>query len=301
MNKRTNMLIDKFFEDEIRCGFRVTTERKKIWAKEIEILEYFDNICKENHLNYVVGYGTLLGAARHKGFIPWDDDIDVTMMRDDYNRLQEIAPEVFEYPYSFQDSSNSSFIMNFAKIRNEKNSAIEFWNSKNDNQGIFIDVFPLDDVEDGELFSNVFTAIEKELWECAYEPEVIKRRISENENCLVDKDVLKLLLSASPAEIIEQYEIFCMNHFGKSKCVNYLSDEMYLVPKPKRLYKKWFDEVIYLPFEHLMVPAPKDYEQILTHYYGNWKEYKIGASAHEGKIYFDTEHSYKEIIAKGPA
>ena len=287
---------DSFFEEEIRCGFKVTTERKKLWAKEIEILAYFDKVCKENDINYMVGYGTLLGAVRHKGFIPWDDDIDVIMMRDEYSRLKEMATEIFEYPYSFQDSSNSSFIMNFAKIRDEKTCAIEFWES-DDNQGIFIDIFPLDDVEDGESFSNAYTEIEKELWQCAYEPEVIKRKLNEGEKCLVDRDILELLLGASYVEIIEQYENFCLNHFGKSMCVNYLSDEMYVVPKQDRMYKKWFDEIIYLPFEHLMVPAPKDYDLVLRHSYGNWKEFKIGASAHEGKIYFDTEHSYKEVLS----
>ena len=79
------------FEEEIRDGYLVTERVKKIWYTEINLLIAFDRMCKEYNLKYSVCYGTLLGAIRHKGFIPWDDDIDVFMMRDDYNKMLKIA------------------------------------------------------------------------------------------------------------------------------------------------------------------------------------------------------------------
>ena len=87
------MHIKDIHTDEIRCDFLVTTDRKKVWQVELELLAEFDRICRKYGLRYFADYGTLLGAARHKGFIPWDDDIDVTMMRPDYERLKQIMKQ----------------------------------------------------------------------------------------------------------------------------------------------------------------------------------------------------------------
>ena len=80
--------IKNIYRDEMRDGFLVTADRKKIWQVEMELLAELDGICRRHGLRYFVDYGTLLGAVRHRGFIPWDDDIDVVMMRPDYERLK---------------------------------------------------------------------------------------------------------------------------------------------------------------------------------------------------------------------
>ena len=90
------MINASFYKEEIRSGFLVTEKRKKVWAAELQMLEKFDEICQKHNLTYYAYYGTLLGAVRHQGFIPWDDDIDVVMFRDDYEKFQAIAPEEFK-------------------------------------------------------------------------------------------------------------------------------------------------------------------------------------------------------------
>ena len=80
----------EFFEDEIRNGFYVTAEMKQAWAAQIEVLDDFDKACRENGLEYFADWGTLLGAVRHGGFIPWDDDLDIEMLYRDYKRLMEV-------------------------------------------------------------------------------------------------------------------------------------------------------------------------------------------------------------------
>lgn len=82
-----------FFREEVRSGFLVTEKRKKVWAIELEILDLFDKVCRKYGLKWYAYYGTLLGAVRHQGFIPWDDDIDVVMFRDDYEKLKLVAPQ----------------------------------------------------------------------------------------------------------------------------------------------------------------------------------------------------------------
>ena len=89
---------ESFIKEEVRCDFFVSEKRKKVWYVELELLRKFDEVCKKYNLTYFVEYGTLLGAVRHNGFIPWDDDIDIIMFRDEYTKFQEIAASEFTDP-----------------------------------------------------------------------------------------------------------------------------------------------------------------------------------------------------------
>ncbi len=95
---------DSFFEDEVRDGFYVPALMKRSWAAQIEVLEVVAHICKKHHIRWFADRGTLLGAVRHKGFIPWDDDLDICMLRDDYIRFNSIIrkelPDGFYVPES---------------------------------------------------------------------------------------------------------------------------------------------------------------------------------------------------------
>ena len=118
-------LDENFFREEIRCGYKVSEKMKKVWAVELNLLEQFDKLCRENNLQYFVDSGTLLGAVRHQGFIPWDDDIDVVMFRDDYEKLKIIAKDAVSSPYFYQNSYNDLMIWAFSKLRDSRTTAIE--------------------------------------------------------------------------------------------------------------------------------------------------------------------------------
>lgn len=95
-------LIYDLYHDEMRAGFLVTTDRKKIWNVELNLLVEVDRICQNHGITYFADYGTLLGAVRHQGFIPWDDDIDLVMLRPDYERFKEIAMNEIKTPLFFK-------------------------------------------------------------------------------------------------------------------------------------------------------------------------------------------------------
>lgn len=119
---------------------------RQLQMTELEILDEFVRICEENNLHYYLVGGTLLGAVRHHGFIPWDDDIDVAMFRKDYDRFAEIAPQKLHPQYFYQcPDTDPYYFLTYAKIRKNGTEVYEerFRNAKF-HKGVFIDIFPLD-------------------------------------------------------------------------------------------------------------------------------------------------------------
>lgn len=133
------------------------TQRGIVQKDELQLLVKFDEICKKFNLKYTLAAGTMIGAVRHKGFIPWDDDIDVYMLRDDFNKLREIAP--LELPKSmFYQShyTDPEYYYPFDKIRLNGTIFKEtFLANHNINHGVFIDVFPIDLISDNKFKSTI--------------------------------------------------------------------------------------------------------------------------------------------------
>ncbi len=127
--------------------------RNKLKQKQIEIFKRFISICEKYRLTYFVVGGTALGAVRHKGYIPWDDDIDVALPREDYQRFLEVAQEELKENYFLQThKTDLDYRFDYAKIRDNNSIFMEYSVSKlNINHGIYIDVFPIDGYPENEL------------------------------------------------------------------------------------------------------------------------------------------------------
>lgn len=117
----------------------------------VDILLDVHNLCRKHGINYWIDFGTLLGAVRHKGFIPWDDDIDITMPRDDYNRFITIALDELQPKYFVQlKRTDKSYTRDWLKIRDRNSVFLEYGTvqkSKSGKHGVFIDIFPLDRID----------------------------------------------------------------------------------------------------------------------------------------------------------
>ena len=120
-----------------------------IWKAELEIMDEIDRVCTENGLRYSLAYGTLLGAVRHGGFIPWDDDIDIMMPREDYERLRAIWREKASKDFILEDETVfDDYMNNFAKVRKNHTTFLQFEieRTRSYHKGFFVDIFPGDRV-----------------------------------------------------------------------------------------------------------------------------------------------------------
>lgn len=148
-----------FLKTETKCDFLIDRNRKILWAVLLDMLLEFDRVCKKHQLTYFLAYGTLIGAIRHQGFIPWDDDLDVMMFRDDYEKFLTLKDE-FKEPLFLQNHlTDPDFASAHTTIRNSNTSAFsEIIKYQKMNHGLFMDVFPLDNVlpnEDGRRYEEI--------------------------------------------------------------------------------------------------------------------------------------------------
>lgn len=301
-------LPEKFYEDELRDGYLISSDMKKVWAVLFDLLNEFMQVCKKHNIKWWADAGTILGAARHKGMIPWDDDIDVMMMRDDYIRLCEIAPKEFKHPYFFQtEETDKGSIRGHAQLRNSETTGMikdEFKMNYNFNQGIFLDIFPIDIIPDDDtLLQEQIRNIQK------YRARYYKYcSISYRFRFRLRRNIVRMVVDF----VLHLLAISVMKqHFSYEKPYRQFVEEgqkynginssrvckMVLCPiKPRRIWNRsWFNNTVYLPFEMFQIPVPSGYKELLDTFYGDWHTYKIGAATHGG-CFFDTEKPYTEYL-----
>ncbi len=270
------LLPELWLEDEERSGFFVSTEIKKLWAVQLDLMSELDRVCKENGLVYFAGAGTLLGAVRHQGFIPWDDDMDFYMLRKDYDRLMQIS-DAFKKPYFLQNAYTDPALMRTAaRLRNSDTTFITEWDESFPvNKGIFIDIFPLDGICETEWKNLVqkykgiyyelgFKAIHKNL-DGLSRKKRIKRRVA---NVLLEVNNLwrknkEYSFSKYDANL-KKYSTEGTEWWGNRTLV-------FDCPKSRRPIDDWRN-IIEVPFEFTTIPIPKNYHEILTQQYGDYMQ-----------------------------
>ena len=157
-----SILGEDFFKEEERCDYLVSSKMKRIWAVELDMYLSFAEICEKYGLKYFVLGGTMLGAVRHNGFIPWDDDLDVGMLREDYEKFLRLATKEIKHPLFLQTPYNDpESFLSWAKIRNSTTTAVSRVTShRRFNQGLFLDILPLDFCDPNTALSmNVLNAV----------------------------------------------------------------------------------------------------------------------------------------------
>lgn len=241
--------------------------------KLLETFLFAKDFFAKHDIRYVACGGTVLGAVRHKGFIPWDDDIDIYLPRADYNRLLAMGGELRQQGYEVISVANEGYYMPFAKISRLDTTVWEFERLPM-VMGVFIDLFPLDEFDEPD---DVITARQyrSHFYFDKYINALSHYPFSSLLQCLVKGDVhglgvrvLNLWRKRNPQRYLQAFLDFEQGYVGRSgdKCVCVTQWE-------GRIFKsEWFHDVIELPFESTTVTVPRAYHDYLTVLYGDYMQ-----------------------------
>ena len=241
------------------------TELQQVQEIEKEMLVEIDRICCKYGIPYNMVGGTMLGAIRHGGFIPWDDDADIAMLRENYDRFVKIcATELDDSRFYFQDMHHTDgYRWGYGKIRRKDTAFVRHGQEHMPyEQGVFVDIFPLDSVPDGKIRRKVHQikcfVMRKKLW--AY--------VGQNtETNMWIRLLYRYWGKISREKLIQQYDkLVDENRDNQTELVRILT-----FPTPKGtygFYRKWYEEQEYYQFEDIRLKGAKDYD--------GWLRYKFG-------------------------
>lgn len=270
-------------------------ELRRWQLKLLEILVYFKEFCEAHHLRFMLAAGTCLGAVRHKGFIPWDDDLDVQMPREDYDKMIELWNKEADTSRFVCVVTNEKECSRFpmAVIRSVDTTCI-YNHSVNDDfcQGLKIDVEFLDGVPDNKLVRGYNRAL-------AYVLALFRaQRVPERASRL-KTNVARFLLWLVPSKAARwKISVYCEKQikkykFGESEYVRYLACAL----RPS----KSFVEQIYLDFEGYKMPVPAGFDAVLRAAYGDYMQFppeEARKPATDNLVFYDLDRSYLEYKGK---
>ena len=242
---------------------------EEIKSIEFEMFCWFDDFCKAHEIKYFLFYGTLLGAIRHKGFIPWDDDIDIGMLREDYDKLIDIMKITSGRYQFFTPENNKKYNYQFGKLIDTNTYVLEDGISCGINMGFWLDIFPFDnDVPD----INKRISLKKKLDFMNSLFDFIRstsKPKSKGIKFLFTK-VLKVIFKVIGTRWLMNLYLYLIKKENKYKS-NLVSLKTVFYT-PARIYSKDNLKSISWEFEGHMFPVPKDYDYVLRTLYGKYME-----------------------------
>ena len=264
--------------------------KRNLQLKILEMVKYLDSFCKENQIEYYIIYGSCLGAVRHKGFIPWDDDFDVGMTLENYNKFISLCKTKLDTNKYFLQTleTEPNYNLSFAKLRDINTTLIEEGNKNIPiTYGVYIDIFPIVGLPKGKLKRAILS---------------INRAfaLSANINVINNKflyNIFRIILKIFGKKNILKYCSKQAKKYSCQDCEEWCSVFDRDGLKINSITKTIMGKPTYVPFEDIELPIPEKYDEYLKHIYGDYMKIPTPEQikAHEHTAYIlDLEHSYEE-------
>lgn len=281
---------ENYFKEEVRSDFTISSTMKRAWAAQLEVLVRIIDICDKYHIQYHAAWGTLLGTIRHRGFIPWDDDIDIEMKRNDYIRFLKAAPPELPAEYCILNTyTEENWKEPFTRITNGRSIDISPKRLEQFHNCPFvvgIDIFPLDNIpdnpEDAKYQMELLNLI-----------DTVKTLLKGNENLSSIPGGTEIMPQCEAAfqEGLDTLEAYTGVHIEQTNNIRNQLNRLYdkicmmsdredsrfltLLPwyqsHPDYLLKReWLSETTLMPFENIQIAVPKAYDEILRRCYGDY-------------------------------
>lgn len=235
---------------------------------QYEILKIFDSMCKDCGIKFFLAYGTLLGAVRDKGFIEWDDDIDLWVYREDLKRIKEQFYNYFDSKiYFFQDIFTDPYCMSPEMSRICVNDTYK-WAEGNENErfhtGIYFDLFPLDNgLGDERDCDNVKKFAKKH--------NLLTAQLKTNKTESIRSSIIRKCIRMVPRKIVTSYVMSTINSYVQNPRSQHLISfpASYAGTNRAVFETRFFESTINMQFEDLMLPCPSCYDELLEYMYGS--------------------------------
>lgn len=290
-------------EGEYICGYYVSSKQKRIISVYIDLLAEFRRLCEKNGLTWWIAFGTLLGAVRHRGFIPWDDDVDLFMPRADFDRLQNMTNEQFgtEGAYFLQNTrTDPACVQSLIRFRRGDTTDIRDYDLSYArrhpgqpayNMGINLAIFPLDTVPSSRLCFSLQSRTAYLLRGICY------RATNPDRGKPVQHFVCAAVYRAVGGQRLMRW-LHRLYRAPRRIREDLVQNFEGLYPASHLWPKADFDKTIRLPFEDIDVPAPAGCDDILRRTYGDYRQFppeEQRTGRHDGVT--DPDRSYPEVLA----
>ncbi|MBR4667265.1 MAG: LicD family protein [Butyrivibrio sp.] len=312
----------EFFEDEVRNGFVVTSMMKRYWASQLKVLAEIASICDRHGIRWYADNGTLIGAVRHEGYIPWDDDLDICMLRSDFLRFFEIAETELPKEYKILTMEKEpdykeiiGRIVNSTSINYSEAHLSLFYGCP---YTVGVDIFPLDGLYDDEEKEKARVERTRRVLDAL---SLVKGEALELQNGSESRRHAELNSQIELMRILSELEEREKINFDREadleRQLNLLAEKLYsecsdteaknvalmpfYIPKGNHIYNKsFYKNSIELPFENTFINAPARYEEVLDVEYGDFMQICKSGGLHEYPVYADQERLLAQKIGHNP-
>lgn len=300
-------LSNAFFEDEVREGFYVPAAVKQAWGAQLKILGYIDEVCKKNDIHYFADWGTFLGAVRHGGFIPWDDDMDIGMLRDDYEKFLKVSHELPDGYAIYNLRSREEHTQFLSNVVNKTRICFEPEHLREYHGFPYIacvDIFIVDylsndPAKNAEMFGKAKAVLG--LSDSLRDGSFDRKNLDAVLDKIEEKCDLKIPRGMSESKLINYLDVLAEKIF--SNFVNSKEDSEEVVQMMpwglkgvKTQPKKWYDSYIEIPFEETKIPVPNRYLDALTTRYGDFMKIYKDAGAHDYPYFLGQRKNLQNVL-----